>query len=400
MHGMKNLYEDRLETFSFAEMLDSLAGIGVETGRLETKQEMIPNHKLAYIACSMANADGGIIAIGIDDPDAASEIRVHGKLDISDRARVAAAAAINARVYPPMPLEVHGYRSTDGSSSFLTIRVGRSSIAPHEYTGTDETHNLPIRRGSHTDHLRLSEIDALRERRPDAADLSPMEASRLFKVSLQRTQVNPEFIFGMEIMPTFFRQTRRIMDVDDDQLCVQVEEATRGLMGDLHDALTADLLLDGVWLHNAIPSFQPGSGQPSQPRQQVEIDSDGVVIVRFVQTETDLWKQYMTVLVTGYIAAQEIYYAFGINPVAEVYLTTNLGAAARESRFPQGYDDRFTIDLATQPFADAFLATTMRMLRASNQNSQRDAIRNEVLQAFVTEFIPVADELQARWLSS
>src|SRR5580658_4344934 len=102
---LKNIYEDALESFSFKEMLDALRGVGAETGRLEAKREMIAKHKLAHILCSMANADGGMIAIGIDDPDAAAPLYVHGKVDTSDSVRVGLAAAVNARVYPPMPLE-------------------------------------------------------------------------------------------------------------------------------------------------------------------------------------------------------------------------------------------------------------------------------------------------------
>lgn len=65
----KNIYEDRLEALTSQEMLDGLAGVGIETGRLEVMRERIATHKIAYIACSMANADGGIISIGIQEPD-------------------------------------------------------------------------------------------------------------------------------------------------------------------------------------------------------------------------------------------------------------------------------------------------------------------------------------------
>jgi len=64
---MKSLYTDRLESFSFEEMLGALNAVGVETQRLEFKRE-IPARALAQEVCSFANANGGIIVIGIEEP--------------------------------------------------------------------------------------------------------------------------------------------------------------------------------------------------------------------------------------------------------------------------------------------------------------------------------------------
>ena len=102
---------------------------------------------------------------------------------------------------------------------------------------------------------------------------------------------------------------------------------------------------------------------------------------------------------TAYVAAQRVCYEFGTGSRVTAHVVMRLSQRAREEKIAQYYDDYFPIDLATQPYANAFLATIVRMLRAANQNSKRDQIRDEVLQPFVDNEIPVADELQRRWLA-
>lgn len=398
----KNVYDDPLEAFTYQEMLDSLAGIGDETGRLELKREMIARSKIAHIACSMANADGGIIAIGIQEAAPPSTpFGVHGKLDIGDHVKVGLVSAINARLYPPIGLDIQGYESADGLTSFLVLRVSPSGIAPHEYTPSDETHNLPVRRGSATEHLRLAEIEALQARNRGGPTKSPLGDQRYRKVSLRRDGIEPDFIFGIQLWPESYRETRRVMDVDDDHLCYQINHETQGTNADLHEPLDEETMLDGIWFRTRVASTTDEFGHSPEPDQQLEIDSDGTITVRFKQNTKDWWSQLLTVLATGYVAAQEIYFAFGIAPRARARVLYYLrpGADGHTYPFPQNYEDNFTIDLASQPFSDAFLPTVMRMLRASNQNSQRVPVRNKILQAFIDNYLPIADELQRRWLS-
>ena len=396
----RNIYEDPLEAFTFQGMLDGLVGVGVETGRLEVKRELVATHKLAYIACSMANAEGGIIAIGLNEPGEDGGLRIHGAVDISDGAKIGLLAGVNARVYPPLPLDIHGYENADRSASFLVLRIGRSETAPHEYTGTDEKHNLPMRRGTTTDHLRLTEIDALRASRSFGPNDSPLGQKQFPQVSLQHEGTNPDFIFGMIVSPMHYRTTRRIMDVDDDRLCAKIAEDTKGVDGSLHGDLELSALIDGVWLHTSEKTQQDAiQGRSPRPDQQIQIESDGTITVRFLQRDGNLFDQFFAVLASGYVAAQEIFYAFGLAPEAHVYVVHRLNAAVGAAQIAQHYEDRFTINLATQPFADAFLATTMLMLRAAKQSSKRDAVRNELLQAFVEKCISNSEELHRRWLA-
>jgi hypothetical protein len=396
----KNIYEDQLEAFSFQEMLDGLAGVGVETGRLELKRERISTHKTAYIACSMANADGGIIALGLEEPNGTDPLRVHPGLDVSDRTKAALISGINARVYPPIPIDIHGYQNEDRSQSFLVLRIGRSDLAPHEYTGSDEAHNLPVRRGTTTDHLRLAEIDGLRASRSELQE-SPLGLDSSFRrIYLASEGMNPDCIFGMTIHPVFYHSVRRVMDVEDDQLCNGVAEETRGTDESLHEKLQLDTLIDGDWLHTPERTQADAiGGRIPQPEHQLEIRSDGSIAVRFFQREGNLFHQLFAVLAIGYVAAQEIFYAFDLSPQARIHLVLRLSAAAQEQHVAQSFEDYFPADLATQPFADAFLGTTTLILRGANQNSAREVVRNDMLQAFVDKYIPIADELQTRWLT-
>lgn len=104
------------------------AVVGQETQRLDFRRLAIRRPKVAHLACAFANANGGIIVIGFDDPKPGVEIVPSDTIDISDKEITALAAAINARVYPPLPMEIHGYRSAVGT--FLILRVARSEVAP------------------------------------------------------------------------------------------------------------------------------------------------------------------------------------------------------------------------------------------------------------------------------
>jgi hypothetical protein len=102
-----------------------------------------------------------------------------------------------------MPLEIHGYESDDATESFLVLRIGRSEVAPHEYTVPDQKPNLPVRRGSTTDQLRLAEIDALQGRGSGASAESPL-GERYVRVNLVRE--GRDFFFGVQLWPVFIRK--------------------------------------------------------------------------------------------------------------------------------------------------------------------------------------------------
>jgi len=393
----KNLYEDALETFSYDEMVDSLSGVGAETGRLELKSELSDRPKIAHLACAMANADGGIIAIGIDEPAGASPLKVHGQMDVSDAVRTALIATINARVYPPPPLDLYAYEN--GGDAFLIVRVGRSVVGPHEYIASDN-YNLPIKRGSLTGRLTLAEIDALRSRSQNAYSESPL-GQREPWVTLNQWGSGPDLMIGIVLAPAVFLGERRTLDVDDDRFFHDVAVDSAGTEGRLHREFKLKVMVDSSWLHTAVTP-EPGTMGAPQPEQQIEISSDGTITVKFLEPESldsPRMALYLAVLATAYVTAQQVYRAFGIGPRVNAHIVTRLSGVADQQKMAKYYNDFFSVDLASQPFADAFLAPTMRMMRAANQNSKRDVVRNDILQAFVDSEIPIADELQRRWLA-
>jgi predicted HTH transcriptional regulator len=160
---MKNIYTDRLDSFSFTEMLEALRGVGTETQRLEFKRE-IPPKKLGHRVCSLANASGGVIVIGIDNPVVGDVLRFAPvPTNVSDKKQLSYTSSVNAWVYPQPPFEMFPYADEESGNTFLVVRVAASSVGPHEYIGGDES-NLPIRRGTETKTLSLADIEALQRR--------------------------------------------------------------------------------------------------------------------------------------------------------------------------------------------------------------------------------------------
>jgi hypothetical protein len=66
----------------------------------------------------------------------------------------------------------------------------------------------------------------------------------------------------------FYQEARRVMDVDDDDLCYQIANETMGANRDLHEALQETTLLDGIWFHTAVLGAQ-ASGFVPQPESAV-----------------------------------------------------------------------------------------------------------------------------------
>ena len=152
-------------------MLDSISGVGDETGRLELKRELTDRPKIAHLVCALANADGGIIAIGVDQPTKTAPLKVYGQIDTSDSARASLIAGINARIYPPPPLEIYAYHNA--ASSFIVLRVG-PVWWPLMSTSQATITICPVKRANLTGRLTLGEIDALRSRSQNVYSKSPL----------------------------------------------------------------------------------------------------------------------------------------------------------------------------------------------------------------------------------
>lgn len=393
---MKNPYTQPLESFTFEEMAEALDAISTETGRLDFKEAMIPKTELAYRACAFANADGGLIIVGIKDPEEGKPLEFGPPPATDDKERLRVTASINSRVYPALPLDVMGYRSEDGKRAVLVIRIGFSLAAPHEYTGADN-HNLPVRRGPLTDRLRLAEIHILQLRRTGEIVESPIWRKMLPHVNIMPTS---GAYIGIALSPRTYIAGRRIMDATDDILIDDLSEETRGPNDRFHGEMTLKGLADSIYLRSA--SWEPHTGATTDyvpPADEMEIFSDGDIIIRHSQSDRDARWQFHETMLLGYTFAQVIYYHFALRPELRVHVIARFDERRDKTSMPltDAYEDYFDIDLARDTFADAFLDTTMRLHRASNLTSTREAMR-DTLQSYSDGF-PLGDELRPRWLT-
>jgi Putative DNA-binding domain len=398
--AMKSMYADRLESFSAPEMLEALEAVGDEHLRLEFKQQHIPNATLAYDACAMANAEGGIIAIGFNERDAAGNIDfgLFGPVDIGNRKKTSIANGLNSLVYPPMPIDIWGYETDAPDRGFLIVRIARSQFAPHEFLRQDQPRNLPIRRDTVTGSLTLAEIDALRARSQAVPSESPIRNKNWTHVSIADQTNATDFMFGIEIAPLVYDFRTRAMDVSDDIFLREVETATRGIDNVVHPPLDQDECeAHGLWLHSGTPPAQPGLPY-QKPAKEISVDSAGEIVVRFGQDGRDVFQQYVATMLTAYVFAQEVFERYGLAPRARAHLRLTLNADRLRSQtpLPSGHEDWFEIDL-TLPFSDNFAATTMVMWRRANQPTDKTAII-QVLDNYAESWLPEQIDVEERWL--
>lgn len=159
----KNIYKDALELFTFDEAFAALDSLSQEGQRLEFKRPS-GGYDYAWPACAFANAAGGIVAVGFEDPKAGPLRFSADAPEIGDRAETALISAIVARIQPPPPIEIKGFQSDDASRRFIVIRVSQSNYGPHEYIVSDQGYSLPVRRGKKIGSLTLAEIQLIKDR--------------------------------------------------------------------------------------------------------------------------------------------------------------------------------------------------------------------------------------------
>lgn len=395
---MKNIYTDHLEAFSFVEMLADLNAIGIETQRLEFKRE-ISARKLAHKVCSFANASGGIIVIGVEQPNVGEDLRfAETPTDISDKKQLSYTSSINAWVYPQPPFEMHPYRDEDTGRTLLAVRIGSSTIGPHEYLGAEESTNLPIRRGTETKPLSLTDIEALQRRRDGSVSESPLKnlpggaAGRVF---LQQSGHGGDFYFGVHVTPVTYGP-RRIMDPDDDSMCLDIEKRTRASHEIVHRAMSHfESTAYSLWMHSG---DAPGQNiQPNIPSSQLEIVEDGQILIRLAQRDRDVLDQYINSFLTAYAVAQEVFYHFRLAPAARFHIVAHLNSVATTEKAPQFHEDYLNVDLARDSFADAFTDTVMVIMRSGGQAQRRDEVHSMLGRH--EPKLPFLSKQLERWLS-
>jgi hypothetical protein len=401
---MTDPYREPLEFFTFAEMLAALESISDETLRLDFKESLIPKTDLAHLACSFANAEGGLIVVGVKDPARYGVAFQFGPPTATDdNMRLRLQGQVNSRVYPPIPsMEVHGYQSDNGARTLLVMRVPRSDIAPHECRcGTGP--NLPVRRGTGTEALSLAEIDLLRLRRNDAPVESPLFPKRGSLVATGAAVGGGAFA-GITIGPAVYLRRRRVMDHADDMFCDSSAAQTRGLQNQVHDEFRMISYTDSNYFIPAAWEREQGNVVVVGPRsdgppQAMEICSDGDIALRLGIGEEDPFPRFVYALLMSYTLAQDVFYRFGISPEARIHVYASFAGRQQfgVGPIPSAYEDWFKVNLATDRFADAFVDTTMRLSRSADRSADRDVIVG-VLAGYSRDVLPRGDALRERWL--
>lgn len=374
-------------------MLGALKAVGQETHRLDFKRARVGKPKLAQTACAFANADGGIIAVGFDDPDTADGVKLIDRIDISDEARTALVAAINARVYPPLPLELCGYSS--GYHAFLVLRIDRSRTAPHEYIFADSDRNLPVRSGTITRSLRLAEIDALRERTDGNPQQSPLGEKPYPMIPLMMNNPNADNGFTLHVAPASYAPSRRIFDKDDDRALCGIVLESRGYTGDLYGKLRGHPYIDGVHFYaGERPNWMEDNETKFAP-EQITVDSDGDIALRFLQNDSDPLFQYVAALGAGYLLTQKVFLYLRLTTLVSLSLLFHLDERRLNFRpsLANYYRDYFDFDLAQHSFADSFLETTLKLYRAGGISITRSRV-SELLTDFASRHI---GDLRSQW---
>lgn len=211
-------------------------------------------------------------------------------------------------------------------------------------------------------------------------NVSPLGQKPFPAVFLTPHANNPDSIFGLRITPETYNTKRHTMTPEDDDALLDAEGRSRGA-GDshLHGPLAPGAgYVNGALFASPDPQQQRSGGGSELPFEQIMIDSDGEIVIRFRQNDNRPLFQYLALLATGYTITQDVYMHFGIKPKVHVHLVLTLDARRQNDKvaFPSGWDDYFDMDVRDQRFADAFLDPTMRLLRASSTPMKSDEVRS------------------------
>jgi hypothetical protein len=393
---MRNIYTEDLRTLTVEDIYDFCDALREENQRLEIKRELKPRD-LAKYACAFANADGGILVIGVEDPDKATPLQFSPSApDVSTKAIARFTNAVNALVSPALDIDVVGIGPDSSGNALVVARVQGSFRGPHEYLGSERP-RLPVRRGHEISELALADIAALQARRQGGGGTLGRQ-NKFPQVNIEPTPVQPEVFFGMRIVPATYRTLERVLDTDDDRFFVDLELSTRGLESHVHLPLNiCKTLPDGFYL--ADKEEPPGARMENTSLHKMHFDSDGDITIRFGQRlNVKLLDQYHGILIAAYFIAQKTFRHLGLTSQAKIEFRANLGSNATEEGVAPQYHGYFDVDLARDRFADAVSSLMMRMRRSVNKPTKRDLVRDD-LQRYADLYVPDVDSLPGEWIA-
>ncbi|MDP9024546.1 MAG: ATP-binding protein, partial [Candidatus Eremiobacteraeota bacterium] len=296
---------DMLESADYEALFEYLAAINQETQTLECKADLNPVD-VAREAVAFANAIGGVIVVGINDPvdgvPLSASSRAEMKIDEPARRRLR--SQILSRTYPPIPVEIYGYDSGDGKT-MLAVAVGESAVAPHEYIA--ERGRFPIRRGAQVDYLSLGELENLIRRRDASANGLDTFSNAYPRISLDRSS-GDDFL-GVRLAP--IRARPRVM-IRRDQL--DIETCVRSLPG--LACVTAETLADGILFRDPLSESLGDAARDERWLRRCYVRADGAIELRFpIEPKTMLLYQVYRVLGNAYALSGWVLRLLGEGPL-------------------------------------------------------------------------------------
>jgi len=237
---------------------------------------------------------------------------------------------------------------------------------------------------------RIFPVQTLRpiESEPNLA--SPLGDKGYPLVNLIPAGTNPDFTFGMQIWPKSYALKARYFDADDEDLIRAAEAFSRGTTGSLHTTLSLRTITDGVILSTPATGEKRPDGAIRQPDQQIQIDSDGDMTIRFVQDDNNPYWQLLALLGTAYLLTTRIYPSLGLEAAIRYRIEIRLHAG-RERQQPvlPGYatfSDEASLDSKT--FVDAFTDAVLSVLRSGGVSFARGEIQDTLRRFSQSELTP------------
>ena len=347
---------DQLENLNYEELFAELAAINKETQTLEFKDALDPL-KIAKAAVAMANAIGGVIIVGVQDPVEGRPLQASSTASFAtdERACRQLRSKILARAYPSIQVDVFGCRTE--TSAMLSVRVSESRVAPHEYT--EERGRFLVRRGTQIDGLSLRELEDLIRRRDAAGNHNDYRLEKMFgQISNDRTS-GDEF-FYIRLSPQ--RATSRILSRRDQ---IKIEDQVRSLPG--LERVQAETLADGVLFRVVVPGDE---GQPTYERRarRCYVRSDGAVEIRIpIQSTEYISYQLYRLLGNGYALSSWVLRLLGQGPAVQgafTYCYQNQTESHGPIMLKGDGDISLDIDFSQESFSRAFVNILLYAFRS------------------------------------
>lgn len=361
-----NPYDGPLDSITYEEVREWIEAITLENQRLEIKSKYDAN-AIARAVAAFANAIGGIIVIGFEDPVPGAPLVEAPIASIDDRVRRAMMSQIQARINPGLAVEICGYERADATHRCWVIRVPTSAVAPHELL--HDRGRLPVRRGSQIDHLTLAEIEQLILRRDGAPRITPpgREAGSWINID----PYTSGWFFGIRVHSESFVQER----VLTQSLEREIESAIKSLPGLAIDSKT---MADGVLFFDendtSLKLTRCGLNRVVH-LNRAYVDQRAMIEIRLPQDTEHIWYQMVRIWANAIAAAALVFPILGAGPRLSGQFNYNIFGDHNERRgLPEMGRHAFRADLSRETFEQIVREPILYELRVGGQAAEPDEI--------------------------